>query len=219
MVYPAWGLSKTSPNLTRALSFLGMTKAALSIDSPKVFHALGRFLSVDELGVVEDDYQRARVRGGNVEPKISRDPGVSFNPRLARLLVILVNDLFIHDLSTLRAALYASVLYSGLGERSDARELAFEDVPPELRPVVQGVLNGSRGDSIVSLIRAVIALDSLRHLHQSLWTLDERESILTWAEQEIDSSEHERLPELLAKKVSHAITLQRQRLFRDREKG
>lgn len=183
-----------------------MAQSTLADDSPKVFQALARFLGPDELALVADDYAVADNHGGNSELRLSREKGVSFNPRLARIMSILIHDLAVRDLATIRAALYSAVFDSGFGISWNPG--MNPPVPPELQSLVSA---GTLGQRVSGTIHGVIALDSIRHLHQGEWSDQEREDILARAEQIVQSlvdSQHETK---LISKLSHAITLQRRR--------
>lgn len=212
MVYPSCLLTKTTPNRD-------MARTPLSEDSPKVFHALARFLGPDELRVLEADYVCARELRGNVERNLVREEGVSFNPRLARLLVIMIYDLHVTELLVLRATLYSAVGYCGLSGKIGISGDVLSHLPADLTEIVIGVCEERYGDSAIDLIRAVILLDSVRHLHQTNVPLSKRGPILERSEAIAISTQATKVSSVLDQKLSHAIVLQRQRLVRDLEEG
>jgi len=133
----------------------------LLAESPKVFIALKRFLKLNELDSLAIDYSICTQNGGNFEAGMSREEGVSFNPRLARA--------------------------------SGSRDGADLKVPSELKDAVSQ-----------EVIKGVIALDTIRHLHQTNFSSQERDEILSKFETGQGNT-----PEWLQKKLEHAILLQR----------
>lgn len=145
--------------------------------SPKVFIALKRFLEPDQLASLAANYQKCVSLGGNVEAGMTREEGVSFNPRLARILSIMIHDGGVRDFESLRSALCAAC--DSLREKSSA------------------------------LVRGVIALDSIRHLHQTDFSEPKRQEILLGVESTLLGQLRNEMPEWLQKKLEHAIALQR----------
>ena len=131
-----------------------------------------------------------------------REEGVSFNPRLARILSLLIADGRVRDFNTLRAALYAA---------SSARvpEGNPEGVPGELLGTVSAVWSRCPESATAALIRGVLELDALRHLHQTQYPQMTRLGMLGQLEEYLREDAAELLPEWLRKKLEHAITLQR----------
>jgi hypothetical protein len=163
-----------------------MSEQSLLEGAPKLFVALKRFLTAQQLDSLAIDYSICAQNGGNFEAGMSREEGVSFNPRLARILSILIHDGRVRDIITLRAALYA-------GAASGSREGANLKVPSELKDAVSQ-----------EVIKGVIALDTIRHLHQTNFSSQERDEILS----KFNTCPGD-TPEWLQKKLEHAILLQR----------
>lgn len=186
---------------------------SLASDSPKIFHALGRFLDTAQLAQLERDYIQAQARGGNTEPLARRAEGVSFNPRLARVLSLLIHDGGVRDLMTLRAALYGAVLLSGASfQRTQIETQQFEfSREQELIEIVEKIRTGVGDDPVASRIHAVIALDDVRHLHQSSLELSEQELVLEYASARAEElARFSDVGELVVK-LRHAVVLQRRR--------
>lgn len=162
----------------------------LEADSPKIFHALGRFLAPEALEEVATYYQQAARLGGNIEPKQKREQGVSFNPRIARVLSILIHDCSVTDLLTIKSAIRASVMEQGVELREVSASLEALEPLSEQR---------------MALVRGALALDTVRHLHQCRYSSDETSQILARAERLLETLEGE----ALALKLRHAIGLQR----------
>lgn len=189
-----------------------MTTQPFAADSPKVFQALARFLGPEELALVELDYSQAQALGGNSERGLMREEGVSFNPRLARIVSIIIRDLAVRDLLVIRASLYCAVLDAGFGVEQPQMVRGPElDVPAELQSLVSDAALSSPTSEAALTIRGVIALDTVRHLHQGSWSEDERETTLLYAESLVRRLAERGPATQLAIKLNHAIELQRRR--------
>jgi len=193
----------------------------LHSDSPKVFFALARFLSPDELALLEDDYLRVRQRGGNVEPCAQREEGVSYNPRLARVVSILVHDLTVRDLGILRAALYASLIFKTCDPRvladtkSGWSEIVNQRDSLGVIELLKQLEHGIGSNPVSVMIAGVLVLDNVRHLHQSRHTAAERREMLEGTEQWVHEIELCGASRDLMLKLQHAITLQKRRVDAD----
>lgn len=185
-----------------------MARQTRATNSPKVFAALARFLSSDELALVAQEYSRADAHGGNHEVGLTREAGVSFNPRLARIISIIVHDLALRDLTTIRASLFCAV---GAG-RLAASIGAPQEIPPELQAIVCAVLTSAADNGAASAIRGVIILDTVRHLHQTSLSLAERHDILADADQYLQRALVAEQYPRLATKLTAAIEMQRRLL-------
>jgi hypothetical protein len=192
-----------------------MDRQALIDESPKVFQALARFLSPTDLTLLNSDYQATRQLGGNIEHGLEREQGVLYNPRLARVLSIMATDLGITDSTTLRAALYAAVFHSGLGAVRSAIQDNPYSTPPELEGVVAAALDRDSTGERECSIRGAIALDAVRHLHQTAWEFSQRQSFLSAVEETILCKIRGNAAEILVQKLEHAINLQQRRLTAD----
>jgi hypothetical protein len=196
-----------------------MDKQALLHESPKVFAALARFLNPAELRLLSEDYQTAKDLGGDVECGLTREEGVSYNPRLARVLLIMARDLGCTDIEMYRVALYAAVFDTGLGVANSAAPSDFSIIPDEIRELVANVQGVQEGDTRSGSISGVIALDAVRHLHLTRWEATQRESILVALEDNLMSKLRSSAPEILVRKLQVAINLQRRRLVADRARA
>ncbi len=175
---------------------------------PKVFERLGRYIDQVELSRIMDDYRLCCELGGNHEPGMQREEGVSFNPRLARILLLLVADGGVRDSKVFRAALYAAALcVSKLPERSLWQQA--QKISVELAAEVQAALRSTPSTSTAALIRGVIELDAVRHIHQTTLASREREAILMLAEETLKQIVRAQAPEWICTKLGHAIVLQR----------
>jgi|GEM_PF-1543588 len=174
----------------------------LGAGAPKVFSALGRFLDPVQLEQIATDYQRCAELGGNTEPGLVREEGVSFNPRLARVLSLLVSDGKERDPVTLRAALYAATLAVVCGAKLESF------VPTELLRVVEAVEEARPSLPEAALVRGVIELDTLRHVHQVNHSVAERVVMLADKEKFLQTGFLALLPAWLQGKLEHALALQ-----------
>ena len=184
-------------------------------DAPKVFHALGRFLSSEDLALVVSDYALAASHGGNTEPFHEREVGVSFNPRLARLLSILINDIGWRELVAIRALLFGALVDIGIMQQ--AAGLPGDVVSglvaaPELKTLVTEVASVSHENPQIAVIRGIIALDAVRHLHQTSLSIVERKKTLEHARAILLEVSVAGIPEMLPLKLNHAIGLQERNL-------
>jgi hypothetical protein len=193
----------------------------LHSDSPKVFFALARFLNPDELGLLEDDYLRVRHQGGNIEPFAQREAGVSYNPRLARILSILVHDLAVRDLRTLRTALYAALIlktceHTPLGNTKGRwSEIVNQHDSAGVIELLSQLEHSMCRDPVSAMIAGALVLDNVRHLHQSRSTVAERREVLQGAQQWVRAIELCGASRDLMLKLRHAITLQQRRVDAD----
>jgi hypothetical protein len=173
-------------------------------NAPKVFAVLARYLADPHLDQLAAEYFECVELGGNEEPGMVREEGVSFNPRMARVLSLLLTDGGVRDLDTLRVSLYAASPRAV----QDSAHLA----PTELRELVVAVWTDPCAMLTAALIRGAIELDAVRHLHQTTYSVAEREEILAHTERTVLADPLSMLPEWLRKKLEHAITLQRRQI-------
>lgn len=75
----------------------GIFKGDISHDSPVLAGAISRHLAKDSHARVVAAFRVAVRRGACLEAEIPREEEVSFNPRPARLAIILINELGIHS--------------------------------------------------------------------------------------------------------------------------
>lgn len=185
---------------------------------PRIFSALSRrSLSGDitpvsaRLGLAQlaADYKRCVNLGGDLEHAISREEGVSFNPRLARVLSILIADGAISDWGVLQRALYgAAVLNLGLEHRAAILDGELKDLKGLVGCFLRQVLLLDSSDNSEALtLLGVVLLDDIRHLHTAELSDDERTSLLT-RYRDLSLSLASRVPEWLERKLKTALSLQ-----------
>ncbi|MBL7661351.1 hypothetical protein JNK13_01230 [bacterium] len=126
-----------------------------------VFRRLQKY-SPQELELLKTAYQTAILNHGAVEPDFSRDPGVSFNPRPARISLILINTVDISDLQSICAGMLACIpnldSVDKLPQRlSDAAAIAQASQLPATAIKLPEAL----------IINAALFLDRARQSHRS----------------------------------------------------
>ena len=180
--------------------------ATLKDQCPGLLALLNRFLVVEQVALISADYAVAAAADGNREAYIEREDGVSYKPRIARLLSILIKDFGCRDVTTLRAAVYASAvdeIKSFEPELMEVQELVTE---------VRQWRSGSSGSEAAGAIVATLELDAIRHLHMTTLPLEERCTRLAKALIVADGLDLLKAVSPLRKKLLHAIRLQEAQL-------
>lgn len=170
-------------------------------ECPGVFGLLTRLLGEEPLRLLAKEYELVAQYDANYEPAVIREEGVSYNPRVGRVLSIVVQDGGLQERDAIRSAMYAC-----------APRLA----PPEdLEPLGSEARNLLSAEPIPNTIQLALELDFIRHLHMTTYSNEDRQKILT------ERAQSTLLPRLgkgspaLFQKVLHAITLQQRRLELD----
>ncbi len=170
--------------------------------------SLGRLYGEEVVAQIGGDYCAAADRGGNVEPGLSREEGVSFNPRIARIVSLVMQDCEEVTPHMLRVAVF-STLPDG----------ATEGVPTELCKDVSEVRAASPESSPwIQGISLALYLDRIRHLHMVAMSDAERIAYVEYVKSSPLLSVRSGAPENLRLKVIHAIDLQSRRIAIDAEK-
>lgn len=181
------------------------TSQFLQQHAPAVKRALERALEAPVLDEFIADFERVIERGAASERGIVREAGVSFNPRVGRLLGLLMGEAGLCDLLSLRALLWSTVV----------PPLELDQVPEgPVRTVVAQVISGAACGTPeaprVSAIRAVLLLDAVRHLHLSTVAREEKERLLHEGQQQLGRDGA--YADALRAKLSYALTSQRRLL-------
>jgi hypothetical protein len=170
-------------------------------ECPGVFGLLARLFGEDGALALALDYERVSQHGGNYEPAVIREEGVSHNPRIGRVLSIVIQDGGVRERDSIRSAMYAC---------------APRVTPPEeLEPLGSEVRNLLSTESVANTIQLALELDFIRHLHMTTYSTEDRQKLLN------ERARSTLLPQLgkgspaLFQKVAHAITLQQRRLELD----
>ncbi len=171
-------------------------------DSPALVVLLSRAFGEGCIDVISGDYERSAVCGGNRELHgLQREEGVSFRPRIARIVTILLQDFGSRDLPTIRAAVLA------------AGNIEPEDVVEEGR--LAELVRASNPASVRSVdpdeskaIAVALTLDEVRHLHLTALPAAQRAVRLVEAQALASRLAGSPAIELLCKKLEHAIAMQ-----------
>ncbi len=170
-------------------------------ECPGVFGLLARLFGEDGALALALDYERVSQHDGNYEPAVIREEGVSHNPRIGRVLSIVIQDGGVRERDSIRSAMYAC---------------APRVTPPEeLEPLGSEVRNLLSTESVANTIQLALELDFIRHLHMTTYSTEDRQKLLN------ERARSTLLPQLgkgspaLFQKVAHAITLQQRRLELD----
>lgn len=183
-----------------------MSLVRFSKECPGLAGSIARLYGDEVASAVAADYCIAADLGGNVELGVVREEGVSFNPRLARIASLVIQECGDVVPLMVRVALYSGVPLERSGEISAdiTREVTeVREASPKSPPWIQGVA-------------LALTLDMLRHLHMSNAPADEKESSLNQARASLLLSPDSGAPERLRLKVIHALDLQTRRVAMDK---
>lgn len=117
----------------------------LLTDSPKLWFLLHRTLDAAEIPEIVKSYQTSVLKGAAKEHPVIRSEGVSYNPKPARILDLLIREGGIKDVALLKSAL--------------------EEMCDELR---------TEPKKVAPIVELAILLDKLRHLHMSSLTHEQQ---------------------------------------------
>jgi len=172
----------------------------LVVEAPALVSSLRRLFGDAQARTFAEDYEAVSVLGGNHEGHVVREPAASFNPRVARILTILIRDVEIVDVVVLRAALWSTVADPGALDRlkdDSIKALAIRVLAQDLMV-----------DEVVAAIRAAIALDTIRHLHMTSLSSEARTEYLNSDELGQLVRENSPVPLKLKLKLRHAVAFQ-----------
>ena len=150
----------------------GLDNSRMALYSGHLTSVAGTVFGPEVTAGIERLFLRTLEFGGLSEEDFEREPGVSYNPRPARVALILIKDLKIKSAETISAGILAAVapgcaaeLIKELTKDLDNREKIAELAQAALLPLVQiEQLNQSlRADA--AAISAAIFLDRMRHFH------------------------------------------------------
>ena len=172
--------------------------------------SLGRLYGDEVVAQIGADYCAASDLGGNAEVGLTRDEGVSFNPRIARIVSLMIQDCESVVPHMLRVAVYSAI--SSEVETQEA-------VPSEVRPDVAAVRAASdQSPSWIQGVALALFLDRTRHLHMINMSDVEKMSYMAELQASPMLSPQSGAPANLRLKVIHAIDVQNRRLKIDAEK-
>ena len=185
----------------------------LQDELPRVFITLRRLLSEKQYREIVREYCAVDELGANIDRETIREDGVSFNPRVARILSILLRDASCRDCAVLISAIWSCIAYDITFRGIESH---FLDVPSEYRASVDAVIGTPRQDSNMACIRAALDLDRIRHLHISSLEYSERGEVLEAIGVTYTENLLAMLPRALYDKLLHARSMQHRRLHSDR---
>jgi hypothetical protein len=173
-------------------------------ECPGLAGSLGRLYGKDVVAQFALDYCEAADLGGNVEFGVAREEGVSFNPRIARVVSLVMQDCDDITPHVLRVAAYSAVPLD-------------EEIPADLRSDVSAVRDvASESPEWIKCIALALMLDRARHLHMADIGCDEKERMLASFASSALLAPDAGSPENLRLKLIHSIDMQRRRLHIDR---
>ena len=166
---------------------------------------------IDELDL---HYTTVEAVGGNEEPGLTREEGVSFNPRIARVASLLLEergkDVVANEIA---AAMWSLVT-------KEVPELAtLNSEVSDLVKLVRGDLVYASSLACVAAIIGVRELDTIRHLHMTTRSLDEKRAYLNALKTSTLLAPSSAISQTLRKKIEHAIAMQERCLDADGSEG
>ena len=164
------------------VNFIGHT-GKLEEDSPSLAGFLGRYLPKEEADSLTDLYSLVADLGGLNDSPVTREEGVSFNPRPARLCHILNKELKVHSSELLGAAIILPLLHNNLSLEPLLGRWSREASLAEL------AYRGDRSSQEEEALYLAYWVDLLRHLHMSKVSREEREETLETRKKIIDARE------------------------------
>jgi len=168
-------------------------------DSPGLALYLRNHLSPSELKAVAEAYSESVKLGGCNEGLVERDPEVSYNPRPARILKLLIEECGVSDVDLMIDALKALPLFESFEAGAVATTLT------NIREKSANRLNKAEH------LLGVMLLDYLRHLHMSKISPEGLSAILKEAGDTLTRITAE-IPQKLQMKISDTISKQLRRV-------
>lgn len=156
-----------------------MTPSLLAQQSPKTHGWLRRTVDRGCLAHIEEAYNYAIALGADQEGHLNRTEGASYNPRPARLVLLLSQEGASRERHTLVAAAFLPI-----ADRCDSLSSQQSPFPKEielarnaLNPKSIAALSGETREAAYELHFAWM-LDTLRHLHMQYRNADELRTAL-----------------------------------------
>lgn len=131
---------------------------------------LNSLVSAEDFETLEQAFIYAMRNGGGEEYGFLRQPGVSFNPRPARVALILIGDVGICDAEVLAAAIIATTgeRLEGFADGEDSTRDSVKSLARlALLPVSELESLQTEHKHSGALIALALWLDRARHLHQA----------------------------------------------------
>jgi hypothetical protein len=172
----------------------------LTKECPGLAGSLTRLYGREVAEEFSQHYAEVADRGGNDELGVVREDGVSFNPRIARLVSLVIQDCDEVTPRVLRATVYSAL-------PDDV------EVPQEVLSDVADIRGASRSSPVWILCIALARmLDCVRHLHMAELPTDRKEELLASVASSALLLPGGTTPENLRLKVIHAVDMQRRRI-------
>jgi hypothetical protein len=187
-----------------------MESSLLVVEAPALRGAVLKLFGTAGVSVIAADYERVAALGGNVEVGLNREEGVRYNPRIARVSQLALDEGGIRELSALRAVIWSTV--------SDAKAL-MELRDLDVRLMAQCVLSDDESaETSVLTIRAVLVLDRIRHLHMTVLDAADKLDYISSTSLRALLREGSLVPPNLRMKLQHAVSMQ-ERLLASSDEG
>ncbi len=139
-------------------------------------------------------------RGGNHELGVVREEGGSFNPRIARVISLVIQDCDEVTPLVLRVAAYSALPVD-------------VEVPAEFQSDVIAVREATPASpQWASCIALALILDQVRHLHMANVSVSDKERVIATVESSPLLAPGLGSPENLRLKVIHGVAMQRRRI-------
>jgi hypothetical protein len=179
---------------------------ALLQSSPGVTALIRRYLGDSGVTAISHEYTRAVMAGGNHEIGVIRDEGVSFNPRLARILTILLQEGKVREISVLCFALRCGQI------KCDSTDNPLPSVYRSGYGLREASLETTLSDATIALVASAYCLDAIRHLHMTTFSREIRGKFLEEIEKSLTQLSIPLSDSEVPRRLTHAILLQRRRL-------
>lgn len=141
--------------------------------------------------------------GGNHELGVVREEGVSFNPRIARVISLVIQDCDDVTPRVLKVAAYSALPVD-------------VEIPLEFQSDVLAVREATPSSPAwVSSVALALMLDRVRHLHMADIPVSDKERLLSTLESSSLLTPGVGNPEKLRLKVIHGVAMQRRRIKMD----
>jgi len=177
--------------------------ARFTQECPGLAGSLGRLYGLVVAEEFAHHYAVVADLGGNDELGVAREEGVSFNPRIARVLSLVIQYCDEITPHVLRVTAYSTLPVD-------------VEVPTEFRSDVVAVREATPlSPAWVSCITLALMLDRVRHLHMTEIPVGEKESILSAVASSPLLTPGVGSPENLRLKVLHGLAMQRRRIKMD----
>lgn len=146
-----------------AADFYNMLKIIKKF-SPNLHLTIERILSLDEVALLDNAFSLAISHEGLKEIDFQREEGVSYNPRPARVALILINNAKVTDNKIIATSFLANI------EAAVLKNLVSENIPSEYFQNALLAKNPfllQNENKEIKLISLALRLDRVRHHHLS----------------------------------------------------